>query len=462
MKAAKPILWHQGLFLQPQHFQHNDFYLQSLVNPLQTYLQPYFWGVCGMSIEQNVLQNQIFELESGQFIFRDGTWTTFPGNAVIGPRSFKDHWKDPEKPFHVYLGLHKWSQSGENVTVLKNQDEMPSARSRFVAEMNPDEIKDMYQMGAPAQIRFMNYDLKIFWETEMEGIADYYLIPLAKLENDGKEVKLSRDYIPPVVSVSSSDVLYRLIKKIKEQVMTRCHIVSEYKIGKITQSVDLETNYIVCFLSLLSLNRYLPALHQITESPAFHPCNAYGVIRQLIGELSSYTDRIDAMGRLRDGSELLPAYNHENLAGCFAEAQILVAELLEDLSLVAENIINLIREGDYFRAEIPAETFDTKNAFYLIIKASASITSADEMIKNIAKISSAEQIQTLIKRALPGIALEKMDAPPPGIPRRPDVLIYRLDRGSTGFGEVQKHRNICLYWSEAPDDIVAEVAVIKR
>jgi len=31
MKPAKPVLWHQGLFLQPQHFQQFDLYVQSLL-----------------------------------------------------------------------------------------------------------------------------------------------------------------------------------------------------------------------------------------------------------------------------------------------------------------------------------------------------------------------------------------------------------------------------------------------
>ncbi|MEN6620262.1 MAG: type VI secretion system baseplate subunit TssK [Smithella sp.] len=462
MKAIKPILWHQGLFLQPQHFQYNDSYIQSLLNPLMTYLQPYMWGVCNISIGEAVLNNQIFEIEEGQFIFQDGTWVTFPGNAFIQSRSFKDHWKESDKPLKVYLGLHKWNHAGENVTILKNSDETISNESRYIADINPEEIKDMYQKSAPAQIKFMNYDLKIFWESEMEGLSDYHLIPIAELENDGKDFKLSRDYIPPSISISSSNILYRQIKTIKEQVTTRCRVLSEYKIGKITQATDLEASYIVSFLSLMSLNRHLPALHQVTEVPVFHPYNAYCIIRQLIGELSSYTDRVDAMGRLRDGTELLSEYNHENLGRSFSEAMLLISELLEALSLAAENIINLIRENDYFSAEIPSNMFEARNAFYLIVKTSRNLDDMEAMINNVAKISSAEQMPTLIKRALPGVRIEKMDTPPPGLPRRPDVMIFRFDRSNTSWMEIQKDCNICMCWSEAPEDVTAEIAIIKR
>ena len=45
MNIQRPLFWHQGLFLQPQHFQLADLYFQSLLTPLHNFLQPYLWGV---------------------------------------------------------------------------------------------------------------------------------------------------------------------------------------------------------------------------------------------------------------------------------------------------------------------------------------------------------------------------------------------------------------------------------
>ena len=55
MKIQPPLFWHQGLFLQPQHFQLQDLVAQSRLIPFQHYLQPHFWGVGSMDIEAAAL-----------------------------------------------------------------------------------------------------------------------------------------------------------------------------------------------------------------------------------------------------------------------------------------------------------------------------------------------------------------------------------------------------------------------
>ena len=88
MKPQKPLFWHQGLFLEPQHFQHQDQYMKSLLSPLEG-LQPYFWGVNRLEIREDALNNRSLEITAGEFLFPDGTSLIFPGNAIVPPRSFE-------------------------------------------------------------------------------------------------------------------------------------------------------------------------------------------------------------------------------------------------------------------------------------------------------------------------------------------------------------------------------------
>ncbi|EKD37357.1 MAG: hypothetical protein ACD_75C01158G0003, partial [uncultured bacterium] len=50
MPIERPVFWHQGLFLQPQHFQLSERSLQSQLAPYQLCLMPDFWGVQRMEI----------------------------------------------------------------------------------------------------------------------------------------------------------------------------------------------------------------------------------------------------------------------------------------------------------------------------------------------------------------------------------------------------------------------------
>ncbi|GKT31374.1 type VI secretion system baseplate subunit TssK, partial [Aduncisulcus paluster] len=80
MHADKPLFWHQGLFLQPQHFQLSDLHQLHRFRAMRQYGLPYFWGVSGL----------------------------------------KGAWEEGGKPFTVYLGLRKWNPEGGNVAQVED------------------------------------------------------------------------------------------------------------------------------------------------------------------------------------------------------------------------------------------------------------------------------------------------------------------------------------------------------
>lgn len=462
MKSHKPIFWHQGLFVKPQHFQLNDLFHQSLLRPFQSQMHPFFWGVCRSKVQAAALKNFVFELIDGEFLFPDGAWVVIPENAVVQPRSFKNDWTDLEKPFRIYLGLRRWDRKGENATVLEG-GEFQGVSTRFVCSNSPDEVPDLYQKGPEAAVKSLDFLVRVFWEGELEDAGNYMLIPFAQLEHNGKEPVLSQGFVPPVLTLSGSDNLMIMVRAIREQVVSRCHVLEEYKIPKGTQLSDLEPNYISYFLVLRSLNRYVPFLNHVTETPLAHPWDFYGFLRQLIGELSSFSDRVDCLGNLKDGSSLVPPYSHENIGLCIQEASTLLSELLGSILIGAENVIHLVKDGDYHSASLSPEVFDARNVFHLILRSSSTgAEQIKEQVQRRAKISSSELIPVLIKRALPGTELQEITVLPVGVPSRPDSAYYRLNRGDDHWLEIQKNQNICLYWNESPADLAAELVITKK
>ena len=198
----KPLFWHQGLLLQPQHFQLNDVYHQSTLIPYQKYLQPHFWGVGDVQIQESALGTGSFSISKGQFLFADKTYVEFPGNAVLDGRSFDEAWVEGGKPFTVLVGLRKWNDSGENVTVLSKLENMADVTTRFVTTTDTEEALDLHQGGPTAQVKRLNFALRIFWETERDLLGDYLLIPVAQLERIGEDIRLSEDFAPPCLAIS--------------------------------------------------------------------------------------------------------------------------------------------------------------------------------------------------------------------------------------------------------------------
>jgi len=460
-QPRKPLFWHQGLFLQPQHLQQFDRYIQSLLTPLNQHKIPFFWGVNDIHIQHSALQNRMFEISQGELIFQDGTWTVFPGNAVVQSRSFEDVSFDMEgeKPFRVYLGLRKWNSAGKNVTATSGVEDLYTVATRYTCPIDPEQIEDLHGDGPSAHVRLMNYVLKLFWETEIEGLGNYWLIPIAQIELEGDSVRLSRDFVPPTVSLSGSKALMQLMKSIQEQLVSRSRILEMYKIYRDADSSDLGGATLRYLFALAVANRYVPLLHHMIESPSTHPWVAYGTLRQLIGELSTFTDRINALGKLQDGTELLPGYDHNKIGTCFNDALTLISELLNAIVVGEENIVHLIRDGNYFTGFIPPEGFSDRNLYFLAITASGDPDMIKNSLLNYAKIGEQEQMPTLLDRALPGIPLEQRLTPPPGLPKRSDSYYFSLEPNHPQWIEIRRTGNICLYWDEASENATGDLLI---
>ncbi len=460
MRPDRPIFWHQGLFLQPQHFQLQDCYFQSLLHPFLRF-PPHFWGVSRLEIRKEALANGLLEVEAGEFLFPDGTWAVYPGNALMGARTIDKDLVLQERSVKTFVGIRKADPAAASTAVLDRLDDLSGVASRFICHADPEEVPDLYQQGPPAQVQRMFHLLKIFWETELEGLSQYSLIPLARLELEGGEVCISRHFTPPALAISASALLSGILQEIRDQVTTRCRQLEEYKRPQEIMEAGFESRYLIHLLALRSLNRFVPSLTHIAETPGIHPWPVYGLLRELIGELSTFSGRVNALGEIQGGAKLLPPYDHQDLGACFGQAQILIAELLDELRVGPKFIIHLNREQDSFTAQIPPEAFENLNDFYLVLKTDHP-EGVPEAIRQMAKLSSMEGMATLLARALPGCPMRYQALPPPGLPRRANTFCFHVERENALWREIQRSRNLCLYWHKAPEDADGEIIVVRR
>jgi type VI secretion system protein ImpJ len=462
MNIHRPVFWHQGLFLQPQHFQLADLYHESLLIPVKKYLEPYFWGVGDMEIQKTALGNRRFDLLRGEFLFPDGTYTVFPGNAIIEARSFEEEWVEGGKPFTVLVGLKKWSEGNENVSVLPALNNISKVTTRFVTTADPEPVRDLHHTGPSAQVKRLYHALKIFWESETDQLGDYLVLPVGQLVRTGEEIALAEDFVPPSLSISTSGSLSKIIKEIRDEVAARSHQLEEYKTQKGIHTAEFGARDMVYLLALRSLNRYVPILYHFTEARRVPPWIVYGILRQLIGELSSFSEQVTVLGELRDGEDRLPGYDHERLWECFASAQTVLVRLLGDITAGPEYIVQLLYDGTYYAADLLPAIFEGQNRFYLVFRTEEDPKAVIRSLETIAKLSSRERLPILIARALPGLGMNHLTIPPQELPRRAGCVYFQIDHHGDQWASVQKGRNIALYWDSAPEDLGIELMVVGR
>ncbi|MCP4690741.1 MAG: type VI secretion system baseplate subunit TssK [Desulfobacterales bacterium] len=458
----RPLFWHQGLFLQPQHFQLGDQYTRSLLTPFPRHILPHFWGVGELRIEEAALGSLSFSLKKGDVLFPGVTAAVFPGNALIEPRSFDESRIADGAPFTVYLGLRKWKDQGENVTVLPRLDNLSDVTTRFVTTADPEEIVDFHQDGARAQVKRMFFVLKLFWESELDQLGEYDLIPLARLTRNGEEIGLSERFIPPCLTIAGSEPLLSIIREIRDQIASRGRQLESYKRERGVHTAEFGARDMVYLLALRSLNRYIPLLFHLTESRQVHPWTVFGALRQLIGELSSFSERIGVLGERENGEPLVSPYDHRDLWKCFSSALAAVTRLLDEITAGPEYMMRLLYDGAYYASELPPAIFEGRNRFYLVLETGEDPDAILQSMEVSAKLSSRESLPILIARALPGVQLTHLAAPPRELPRRADAIYFQIDHHGGHWLDVKKGVNIALYWDAAPDDLEVELMVAGR
>lgn len=462
MDKEQRIYWHQGMFLQPQHFQQAELYSQFQMKPVFEAGLPHFWGVGRLELAKSAIANRTIEVLNAQLMFPDRTYVELPGNAVVKARPFDTAWVEGDKPFTVYLGLKNLSRQEANVTEVENLADAGAALTRFASVSNPPETADLYSAGQPAQVRTLLHVVRIFFESEIDNLEHYDLIPVARLVRDGDTIGLAPDFIPPCYALAGSDVLTGMIRDIRDELSGRARQLQEYKSPREMQKAEFDASYMVFLLALRSLNRVSPYLFHLTETRQVHPWLAYGALRQLIGELSSFSERFNMLGESADGAPGLPPYDHAQLGKCFARVRVLISHLLNEITVGPEFLAILEYRDGYYCGSLPRDFFGQRNRFYLVVRTEADPQQVVNALQNEVRLAAQEEMPQLLAHALPGLELIHMPQAPQGLPRRSYSYYFRIEQMSQQWEAVERDGTIALSWLDAPDDLKAEIVVLRR
>lgn len=453
--------WHQGLFLQPQHFQRLEQTQQFYRKPLYEAASPHFWGIGQLDLAPEALNARLFEVRAARVIFQDQTYLEFPGNAVIASRSFDKLWSSSDAPLDVYLGLKKLSAVAPNVTVVDSLSETAGVSSRLVSLGEAQQVPDLYGSGPAALMPTVLYAPKIFFGSEIETLADYDLIPLAQLIRDIDTIRLVPQAVPPSYALSGARLLSDVLNDIRDDMAGRLRQIAEYKIPRDMQRQELDPDYLLLLQAVQTLNRLVPLAVHLAETEQIHPWTVYGFLRMCVGELSTFSDRTDVLGRQGDKDEGLPRYDHLKLGPCFLAARKLISQLLSEISVGPEFYAFLEPRDAFLVGVLPSQFFASRNRFYLVTKTGSNNERLSQDFVKTVRIASPAQLPGLIDLALPGIELIEVLTPPQGLPQRPNTRYYRIEQMAAAWEAVEQEGELAMFWAQAPDDLRVEVVVLR-
>lgn len=461
MNIKQSIYWHQGLFLQPQHFQQLEMHQQFNREQLLRMLNPFPWGFETLDIADAALNNRMVDVRALKLMLPDHTYLEYPGNVVIAARSFDKIWTDPDMPFTVYLALRRLSEAEPNVTVVNSISAATHVRTRFSSLSNSGKVNDVYAADSQADMPTVMYVARLVFESELAGLDAHEVIPLLRLKLEGDQVRPISQFIPPLLRLDASLILTRLVTDIRDDMLGRLRQLEEYKNPRGVNVADLDANFLMMMQAVQVLNRHVPALTHLLEVGGIHPWPVYGQLRQCVGELSTFSPRFDVYGRLPGQEEGLPPYDHMELGACFIHAREIVLQLLSDISMGPDFNITLSLQGDVYNGIIPENYFGNRHRFYVVLQCEAMKDLNTHEFLETARLAATDIMIDLIDHALPGVELIELPGPPQGLPRRPDARYFRIEQMSDGWEQIEQTGKISLYWHEPPENLRVVVVVTR-
>ena len=428
MSWYNKVAWSQGMFVQPQHFQQHTRYVEDLVRSRCNGITPYDWGVHHIKLDNELLAQGKFAIESCAGRFDDGT--PFKIDVAEDGPSVLSIPEIQGKMVYLCLPLRR---TGMTEIDSNNSQE---GLSRFISrETLVRDTIDNTNGEAPVQVAYLNLRLAL----ETENLSDYTVIPVAKIverQPDGK-ISLDENYVPPSLSCKSAPRINRYIEELQKLMEHRADTLA----GRISDGGRgaNSSSEMADFLLLQTINRYEPLLDHLSKAEDIHPETLYQLFLQIAGELTTFTKHN------RRPSEY-PAYQHDNLHDTFTP---ILMELRQSLSTVLEQAATQldIQEKKYgiYVAPLADRSAVQQGFFILAAKASMNLDDLRRHLPQQAKIGPVEQIRELVNLQLPGIAFRAMPAAPRQIPYHSGFTYFELDRSSELWKQMAQSGGFALH-----------------
>ncbi|WAF70228.1 type VI secretion system baseplate subunit TssK [Aeromonas dhakensis] len=414
MSSRNRVIWREGLFIKPQHFQqqqrHSDYALHARLSALSDY----FYGLQSLAINEDYLGFGRIALVGATGILPDGTVFNIPNDDMLPtPLEVTDASVANQK---VYLAL-PLSVSGVNEVGQGGQ-----VATRLQAHRH--DVRDLHSEGGDVvSLEVGRVSLRLMLEREdRSAYASLAIARILDKRPDGGLV-LDPNFMPCSISVSAIPTLKRFLGESAGLVAERARSLSQRIAAPGQQGVA----DVAEFMMLQLLNRAQPQLSHLARLGTLHPERLHESLVQLCGELMTFTDE----SRLPPE---FPAYRHDDQQVSFEPVMLALRQALSTVLSPRAVSIQLRKHQYGIMVAMVNESELMKSAdFVLAVRARMPQEQLRKQLLQQTKVASSDKIRELISLQLPGIPLLPLPVAPRQLPYHAGYSYFQLDRQSPAW-----------------------------
>jgi type VI secretion system protein ImpJ len=412
MTISNKVVWSEGLFLRPQHFQQQDRYFERYIDGRCEAIGGYLWGLLDITLDTELLKLGKVGISQARGVFPDGSPFSFPDADALPPVL-----SVPENTTNemVYLclplrrtGAMEIAQEHGQTTLARHNSIEIDVRNNVGEQGEPTDI-DVGQLNA--MLKLGSEDLSGYAKVGIARIQEYIA---------DKAVVLDTAYIPPMLDCLKSQVINSHLTEIHGLIHHRAEALS----GRLADSGRAGSAEIADYLLLQALNRMEPLIAHISTINQLHPLACFTELVQMAGELATFTTR-------NKRPPEFPRYQHEELQQIFDPVVLSLRQCLSTvLEQTAVSLELTERKYGIHVAPISDHSIIGKATIVLAVKADVPGNQLRTAFPAQVKIAPVERIREFISAQLPGIGLQALPVAPRQIPYHAGFTYFELDRAS--------------------------------
>lgn len=443
MAESRRVIWSQGMFVLPQHFQQQDRYIESLVGNRCLGLTPYGWGFFTFGIDHDLLRIGKLGLKECRGVFPDGTPFHLPDEDPLPlpidvPESIQGEMAFLALPLRRAQGVDSDTETSPDVLARYRADER--------------EIEDS-NSGADgrALLHLGHLKTRLLWEREER--SGYTCLGMARVMEmtANRNAVLDSGYIPSNTNCVVMPNLGSFLRELHGILNTRGEMLAR----DLTRPGYGGVAEVADFLLLQLVNRYQPLMKHFSDVEGLHPEVFYQAGIQLAGELATFF-REDT----RPAS--LPPYDHYDLQATFSplmdELRVLLSR--ERMRRAVRIPLERSRKGDVYGARVEDKNLFDYALFVLAVKAQISSERLRGEFPAQIKIGPVEEFRNWVSSHLPGIPIDALPVAPKEIPYHTGYVYFELNRQSEHWKKMKTSGGMFIWIGGSFPDLAMELWAI--
>ena len=430
MKFLSRVVWSEGMYLSPQHFQTQSRYFEDSMAFLSASLWREPWGLLHVELDPKAIRNGTASLLHASGIFPDGLAFDIPNSDPSPPiRNLAEVFPSTDAVLPLYLAVPVRRDNGFDTDLSAANGGRFSRMARTLRDETNGIDEREVDLGRK-NIRLM---------TRAELSPDVLSIPIAHIVRDGRgNLACDEEFIPPCLRMSASDTLMLLVKRLidaageKSAVVTR----SAKKTGKFeagTSALDVANYWF-----LHALHNAIPPLTHLATTRHAHPEDVFIELSRLAGALCTFSIESDPRN--------LPAYDHRDPGPSFRALDAHIRKHLE--IVVPSNTVTLhFTPGDPYiqNANVTDERCLRRARWVFGIRSALGESDLLRMTPRLVKVCSSKFVPELVRRALPGMTLTHLPVPPTAIRAEADMQYFSVETTGPCWEHILQTRQVGVY-----------------